>query len=68
MGRIFGGSSVTRCYKYRCCLQTIHTNLAGGTSKIYEKFAPKIWGGGFNLTKRIFFRWVGEKPPTGEVL
>ena len=38
--------------------------LGGGNSKNFLEFSPRNFGeDGSNLT-RIFFRWVGEKPPT----
>ncbi len=32
--------------------------------KYFWNFHPEPWGNLINLTVRIFFNWVGEKPPT----
>ena len=41
---------------------------SGGNSKDFLNFHPEPWGKkSTQFDLRIFFRWVGEKPPTREV-
>ena len=45
-------------------MRNIHV-VGGGNFKYFWNFHPENWGRHSpNLTVRIFFRWVGEKPPT----
>ena len=43
-----------------CCSRI----LGGGNSNIFLEFSPrKSWGFMIQFDVRIFFKWVGEKPP-----
>ena len=41
--------------------------LGGGDSNIFGNFHPDPWGRWTHFDGRIFFKWVGEKPPTRKV-
>ena len=40
-----------------------HPILGGGNSNMFFYFHPDPWGKLIQFDYRIFFRWVGEKPP-----
>ena len=44
----------------------LHPFLGGGNSNMFH-FHPENWGFFFHFDLRIFFKWVGLKPPTSFV-
>ena len=51
---------------YWCWIINIYL-LGGGNSNIFWEFSSRSLGKWSNLTS-IFFRWVGEKPPTSHIV